>query len=434
MSMRILFASMPADGHFNPLTGIAVGLADRGHDVRWYAGPAYGAKLDRLGMPWFPYRRATEVMASNIAELFPARAALKGPKLISFDLDKFFVSQVGNHFRDIVEIRQEWPFDAVVCDGALYAEQLLAESLKVPVFAVGLSMVVPDGQGPPPFFGLRPARTPVGRLHHAVVRRMLAGAMKAGTAHYNEILAEHGLPPIRSDGFPQDPMLRTRRVFLNGSAGLEFPGYRPLPNAQFVGPLVPARGAVRHGAALPEAVLDPTTTVVAVSQGTVDNIDPGKLIIPTIQALKETECVVVATTAGQQTEALRARFPEPNVVVEDFIDYEDLFPHVDVFVTSGGFGSTLAAFLHGVPVVGAGKREGKNDINARVGHNRLGIDLRSEHPRPAAIRKAVQTLLDDPGYATRVAELRAQLESHDPLATIEDALLRESDTTRQVPG
>ena len=61
--MRILFASMPADGHFNPLTGIAVNLADRGHEVRWYAGPTYGAKLDRLGMPWFPYRQATEVMA-----------------------------------------------------------------------------------------------------------------------------------------------------------------------------------------------------------------------------------------------------------------------------------------------------------------------------------------------------------------------------------
>ena len=37
--MKILFASMPADGHFNPLTGVAVDLAERGHDVRWYAGP-----------------------------------------------------------------------------------------------------------------------------------------------------------------------------------------------------------------------------------------------------------------------------------------------------------------------------------------------------------------------------------------------------------
>jgi UDP:flavonoid glycosyltransferase YjiC (YdhE family) len=162
----------------------------------------------------------------------------------------------------------------------------------------------------------------------------------------------------------------------------------------------------------------------------VDNTDPAKLIVPTIEALKDSEYVVVATTAGAQTEALRARFPQPNVVIADFINYDDLFPHVDVFVTSGGFGSNLTAFLHGVPVAGAGKREGKNDINARIGYNQLGIDLRTERPKPAAIRKAVHRLLNDPAYAGRVADLRAELESYNPIATIENALLKETVTTR----
>ena len=427
--MRILFASMPADGHFNPLTGIAANLADRGHDVRWYAGPAYGAKLDRLGMRYFPYQRATEVMASNLNDLFPERASLKGPKLISLDLEALFVSQVENHFQDMVDLRQEWPFDALVCDGAVYAELLVAESLQIPVFAVGLTMVMPDANGPPPFFGLRPARTPVGHLHHAVVRRMLAGGMKAGTTHYNQILAKHGIAPIRPDGFPHEPMLRTRRVFLNGSPGLEFPGYQPLANAEYAGPLVPARRATGARAALPDIVVDTSNRVVAVSQGTVDNTDPGKLIVPTIEALKDSPYVVVATTAGAGTAELRARYPLPNVVIEDYIDYDDLFAHVDVFVTSGGFGSNLAAFLHGVPVVGAGKREGKNDINARVGYNKLGIDLRSEHPKPAAIRKAVQSVLDDPSYAANVAKVRAELRTYDPMTTIENTILNETATT-----
>jgi UDP:flavonoid glycosyltransferase YjiC (YdhE family) len=254
--------------------------------------------------------------------------------------------------------------------------------------------------------------------------------MKAGTTHYNQILARHGIAPIRPDGFPHEPMLRTTRVFLNGSPGLEFPGYRPLPNAEYVGPLTPARQATSPGTPLPAVVLETSRKVVAVSQGTVDNTDPGKLIIPTIQALKDSGYLVVATTAGAHTQDLRGRFPEPNVVIEDFIDYDDLFPHVDVFVTSGGFGSNLAAFLHGVPVVGAGKREGKNDINARVGHNRLGIDLRSEHPKPAKIRQAVHTLLEDPTYAEKVADLRAELHAYNPMQTIENAILPASATTR----
>jgi len=242
--MKVLLASLPADGHFNPLTGIAVYLRDRGHDVRWYAGPAYGSKIDRLDMPWFPYQRATEVMAGNLNELFPGRAALKGPKRISFDLDKFFVSQVENHFDDVVAIREEWPFDGLLCDGAFYAEQLVVDLLGIPVYAVGLTMVMPDSQSPPPFFGLRPARTPVGKLQHAIVRKLLASGMKAGTFRYNEILDRHGIAPISLDGFPHEPMLRVHRVFLNGSPGLEFPGYRPLANAEYVGPLVPARRAI----------------------------------------------------------------------------------------------------------------------------------------------------------------------------------------------
>jgi len=160
----------------------------------------------------------------------------------------------------------------------------------------------------------------------------------------------------------------------------------------------------------------------------VDNTDPAKLIIPAIEALKDCGYVVVATTAGAQTAALRARFPQPNVVIADFINYDDLFPHVDVFVTSGGF--NLTAFLHGVPVIGAGKREGKNDINARIGYNKLGIDLRSEHPMPAAIRKAVRRLLDDPTYARKVADLRAELQSYDPIEAIEKRLLQDAVTGR----
>jgi MGT family glycosyltransferase len=421
--MKILFASMPADGHFNPLTGIAAHLAGRGHDVRWYAGPEYARKLDALGMRHFPYRRATEVNAGNLNTLFPERATLKGPKLISFDLEKFFAANVDNHFRDIAEIRDEFRFDAFVCDGAVYAEKLVAEVLGVPVFAVGLSMVMPDGQGPPPFFGLRPARTVVGRTVHRVVRRMLASTMRAGVLTYNETLARHGVAPIPLDGFPHAPLASARRVFLNGSPGLEFPGYRPPDNAEYVGPLVPARAALGPDTPLPPAVLAAGARVVAVSQGTVDNADPSKLIVSTLEALKDGPYVVVATTAGARTDQLRERFAAPNVVIADFINYDDLFPHVDVFVTNGGFGSVLAAMRHGVPVVTAGKREGKNDINARVAWNGLGVDLRSERPNPARIRAAVRRVLDDPTCTANVGRLRAQLDSYDPLARIEAALV-----------
>jgi UDP:flavonoid glycosyltransferase YjiC (YdhE family) len=424
--MRILCASMPADGHFNPLTGVAVHLAERGHDVRWYAGPEYGRKLDRLGMAWFPYQRATEVTGGNLNDLFPERARLKGPKLLSFDLEKFFVSNVAQHLADIDQIRSEFPFEAFLCDGAMYVEKFVAELLEVPVFAVGITMVLPDSQGPPPFFGLRPPRHVVDRVVHRVVRRMLASTTKAGLITYNQILAEHGLAPIPRDGFPAAPMGSARRLFLNGSPGLEFPGYQPPDNAEYVGPLPLARRALPSSAALPPLVSNAAAKVVVVSQGTVDNSDATKLIIPTLQALRDGPEIVVATTSGANTAELRSRFvSSPNVVIEDFIDYEDLFPHVDVLVTNGGYGSVMAGLRHGVAIVAAGKTEGKNDIAARVGHNGLGIDLRSERPKPGAIRTAISRVLSDPAYARRVEALRDELSSYRPLERIEEALARE---------
>ena len=268
------------------------------------------------------------------------------------------------------------------CDGAMYVEKLVAEVLGVPVFAVGLTMVMPDEQSPPPFFGLRPARTILGQDRARVVRRMLASTMKAGVLTYNDILASHGIAPIPLDGFPDAPMASARRVFLNGSPGLEFPGYRPPDNAEYVGPLVPARGALGPDTALPPAVLDPDAKVVVVSQGTVDNTDPTKLIVPTLEALEDGPYVVVATTAGAQTAELRDRFASPNVVIEDFIDYDALFPHVDVFVTNGGFGSVLAAMR--ARCSGRGRRQDRREER----HRRSG---RLQPPRRRPPQRAPET-------------------------------------------
>ena len=82
--MKLLVASVPAAGHFNPLTGPALRLAERGHDVRWYAGPDYGARAEKLGLAVVPYREAVEVTADKLNALYPERLELYGPKSIEF--------------------------------------------------------------------------------------------------------------------------------------------------------------------------------------------------------------------------------------------------------------------------------------------------------------------------------------------------------------
>src|SRR4051794_19912719 len=185
--MRILFASMPFDGHFLPLTGLACHLRHSGHDVRFYTGPSYARRLATLEVPHLPFRRATEVNGGNLAEHFPEVERLKGPKRIAFDLEKVFFGNTEAHFDDLREIREEFPFEVLVADGAFYASYPAAKQLGIPVYGVGPGPTpAPTSRSaPPPFFGLTPATGPVTKLKHRVIRAMVESTTKPGMRTFN---------------------------------------------------------------------------------------------------------------------------------------------------------------------------------------------------------------------------------------------------------
>jgi MGT family glycosyltransferase len=428
--MLILFASFPADGHFNPLTGLAVHLRERGHDVRWYTGPSYKEKLAALGVPHFPFVRATDVNGENLTEHYPEYAKLGlGPKAIAFALEKVFFLNIEAHLHDVMELRKQFLFEAVVFDGAFYAGRLVAEKARVPAYPIwpGPTPAPVSKTAPPPFFGLRPMRGPFGKLRDAVVMKMIASTNKNGMKIWHELRAREGLPPWTGNLFDVHNDT-SRAMFMVGSPGMDFPRDDWPKNMEFVGPLV-AHKRSKDGSTeeLPRAILGKLEShrgkVIVVAQGTIDNRDPEKLFVPTLTALAGSEYLVVATTGGRHTEELRRRFPQDNVLVQDWIAYGALMPHAALFISNGGYGSVLQALANGVPLLLAGKLEAKNDINARLDYRGLGLDLRTERPTPKQIKRGVERILADPGYRENVAKLRTELAGYDPFAIIERRIL-----------
>jgi UDP:flavonoid glycosyltransferase YjiC (YdhE family) len=426
---RFLFATMPFDGHFKPLTGVAVHLKELGHDVRWYAGPSYAGALERLAIPHLPFVRAREVNGDNIADLFPERAKLRGPKLIAFEFENVFTANCEAHFRDIESIRREFAFDSLIADEGLYAMKLVAEKLGVPVYAVGVSPLMFNSRDTPPnFFGLKPASTPFARVKHRVIDAMVNSTMKPGAKAFNELLVNEGLAPLAA---PRDffdiPARASTLFFQSGVPGFEYPRSDLPANVRFVGPLLPHRTALAPDGASGDGSHE---SVIVVSQGTVDNKDPGKLIAPALEALAGSEHLVVATTGGCRTAELRERFPHANVTVEDFVDFDALFDRARLFVCNGGYGSIMLALTHGLPVLSAGVREGKNDVNARVDHFGVGIDLRTERPTPRQVAAGIARILGDRRYAARAARLREEFERYEPL----ELIARELDGRARTPS
>lgn len=413
-----MFATLPFDGHFKPLTGIAVRLRELGHDVRWYAGASYAGALRELGIPHAPFVRAREVNGDTIAELFPERAKLSGLKLIAFDFEHIF-ADCEAHFLDLAELHAAEPFDALIADEGLYATALVKERLGVPVYAIGVSPLMGNSRDTPPnFFGLKPARTPIGKLRDRVVDAMVSRTMKPGAATYNAMLTRHGVAPLaHPHDFFDIPTEVSATYFQSGVPGFEYPRSDLPPNVRFVGPLLPHRRAIARDFAAAER-LDAAESVIVVSQGTVDNKDHDKLLAPALEALAGTEHLVVAATGGSGTAALRERFPADNVLVEDFVDFARVFASTRLFVCNGGYGSIMLALSNGVPILAAGKREGKNDITARIDYFGVGVDLRTERPSHRAIAKGVRRIVGNGRYAARAATLRDELRSYDPLDLI----------------
>jgi UDP:flavonoid glycosyltransferase YjiC (YdhE family) len=427
--MKFLFASVPADGHFNPLTGIAMHLKAAGHDVRWYTGPSYAAKLERLGILHYPFQRASEINGDNIGTLFPERAKLHGPALIRFDGKHMMVINTGNYFEDIREIDASFPFDALFCDAAFYAMKLVKEKLGKRVCAIGVAPSLETSRDVPPnFVGLKPARTAIGKLIHQGMRAMMELMVLNDVRKlYNQILAAHGLAPIEGSLF--DVSYRSPDVvFQSGVPGFAYPRREQNPRMQFVGALLPYKGAIATGFSQ-SAKFAAYKRVILISQGTVDNKDPRKLIVPALEALKESDALLIVTTGHCQTEALRAAYPQENIVIEDFVDFDAILDRSDLFICNGGYGSVLLSLSKGVPLLTAGIREGKNDINAHVDYFEVGIDLRSESPRPNDIRRATERLLSEPRWKQNAARLRGEFRAYRPLELI-DAYLAQGETPR----
>lgn len=89
---KILFACFPADGHFNPLTGLAKHLISIGCDVRWYASKFFEERLQKLGIPYYLFNKAKEVDITRVDEAFPERKKIKNKVAkLNFDIINCFV-------------------------------------------------------------------------------------------------------------------------------------------------------------------------------------------------------------------------------------------------------------------------------------------------------------------------------------------------------
>lgn len=412
--MKILFANFPADGHFNPLTGLAVYLQQQGHDVRWYTSQTYAGKLRQMQIPHYPFKQAMDLSGDLLEEVFPERNK-KNSQLgkLKFDIINAFILRAPEYYADIKELYKEFDFELLIADCAFTGIPFVKELMKIPVAAIGVfPLSETSGDLPPSGLGLTPARTFGGKVWQAILRKFADRVIfREPNRVLYAVLDQHKIPHNRESLF--DMIIRKSDLLLQiGTPGFEYYRSDLGENIRFVGALLPYTGGTARDRWYDERLRE-YKKIVLVTQGTVEK-DVTKILVPTLEAFKDTDTLVIATTGGSGTQQLRESYPQKNLIIEDFIPFADVMPYVTAYVTNGGYGGTMLGIMNKLPLVVAGVHEGKNEICARVGYFKLGINLKTERPRPRQIHDAISRIIADERYKRNVKDLASEFAKFNP--------------------
>jgi UDP:flavonoid glycosyltransferase YjiC (YdhE family) len=239
---KILFANFPADGHFNPLTGLALHLKKIGCDVRWYTAKKYEEKIQRLGIPFYSLKRALDFSADpKIENIFPERKKHKSQVAkLKFDMINVFILRSTEYYDDIKEIYEEFDFDLMIADITFGAIPFVKEKMNIPVIAVGVVPLPETSKDlPPSGLGLTPSYTFFGKIKQNLLRRISDALLFAKpTKVMRKILAEHGIDAGKANIF--DILIQKSTIVLqSGTPGFEYVRSDISNHIHFAGPLLP---------------------------------------------------------------------------------------------------------------------------------------------------------------------------------------------------
>lgn len=371
--MRVLFTTMPGEGHLNSLVPLAQALTIAGHEVVFACAPSFRPRVEELGLRAFPIGLDWSIGGENWEDRWPELRDLSEEQFIPLVLARIFAGDVAEQsFPDLLAIAQAWSPDVIVHETWEMSGWLAAETLGLPHASVEVT--------------LHAFLMEYIDLVAASLARILERAGQPDTDVAARLFAYLHLsfvPPSFED--PAVPLPATahslRPQLLDPLPGEEAPHWlTTLPNRPTI---YSTGGTIRNR----------TTFFDAVIAG-VRDLDANLIV-----------------TRGRILDP--AQFgPQPaNVHLAGYISQALLLPHCSVVVNHGGFSSVLGALTCGVPLVILPDGADRSVNASRAAALGVAIVLDADQRTPAAIRSAVLSVLEDPRYRQRARAVQAEIES-----------------------
>jgi MGT family glycosyltransferase len=412
----LIVASIPLTGHTRPMLALARGLVAAGRRVTFLGGSRFAEDARTVGATFVPLGGVADFDDRRLSELHPQMFSLPaGPRQLDY-MYRWAGDMAPDQHAGLQQLLRAHADAVVLHDMAFlgsWPTLLGAPGVRARTIAVGmLPFMFPGAEvtlmgPPPPMEGLDV------RGAAAMVNAEIEDALAPARDHVREVLSPLGAAP-GIDSFSLAVYTLPDAFVQLTVSEFEYPRSDLPDSVHFVGPLAPEPSPTfRRPPWWPDMN---GRKVVVVTQGTMANLDFSQLVQPTLDALADTDLLVVAAL-GREPRAGELRVP-PNARVAPFIPFDVLFPLADAFITNGGYGGTQLALAHGLPVVVAGGTEDKPMTAARAAAFGVGVDLGTPRPEPTAVHDAVQRVLRDESFRERAAALAQRYRASDPIARI----------------
>ncbi len=409
--MKILIVSLGIPGHLNPMLGAASVLASE-HQVCVQTSVELRGMVDAAKLAFLPEPAESSTFVGHFVAGHPQFLAMPPDiERVAYGLEHYVAASIPKQAANIQRALASFPADLIMADSAFFGTLplLLGPRAERPAIAhLGITVLNPHSVN-----NLRP-RPGVTReaflLERAHFERVLVDPVQAA---FDRALHVLGLGPLSTPAM--ESLSQLPDLYIHpGIRGFEYPNRSPI--VHFIGRLPLPEGQVLLPSWWQE--LDPSKRLVLVTQGTIANRDFGQLVGPTLSGLaNERDLLVLVTTGGEPIANIPGPIPA-NARVATFLPFEKILPSVDLLITNGGYGTVNMALADGVPIVSAGLTEDKEEVSARVEWSGVGLDLHTNQPSPARIRRATREVLDEPGHRTRARELAAEFARSDAKAEL----------------
>ncbi len=368
---KIVFFCIPAHGHTNPTLGVVTELVRRGHEVHYYSYEPFREKIEAAGACFIP----CDAYDAEL-NLRPEDASRVG-KDLAFST-RLLVDTTLSLDEMVTREMQALAPDCIVADSMAVWGKATAKKLGIPFVSSTTTFAF--------------------NQHSAKVMKQSIGEL------FRMIFA---MPRINKDirrlqekGYPVKSVLD----LIQNDADTDTivytsPEFQPCAETfseryAFVGPSIRAA----------EGEFEKTRqTLVYISMGTVVNDQEG-FYRSCIEALKDSPYQVVMSIGDRVDPAALGEIPA-HISVQPFVDQMAVLAKADVFLTHCGMNSVNEALYHRVPLVMYPQTSEQSGVALRT--QQVGAGLQLQKASPAAIRAAIDTVLQTPSYreqASRIAD------------------------------